>query len=205
MNKIMILFACATLAAGGFPANAADFSDPTWPCIQRKVTGLTPALMWPDIPAETDLPEAQDSAVKELAAALSLQRVDMDHAAELVAEFTAAQGHDATLLAQVFARTFHALETRRGRIINGIGDFSLGQIELSKRVDATRAQMDALMAQDAPDYDKVDALEEQLDWDERIFIDRQQSITYLCETPVLLEKRLFAISQLLQEASRAGG
>ena len=96
-------------------------------------------------------------------------------------------------------------ETRRGRIINGIGAFSLGQIELSKRVDATRAQMDALMAQDAPDYDKVDALEEQLDWDERIFIDRQQSITYLCETPVLLEKRLFAISQLLQEASKAGG
>ena len=52
--------------------------------------------------------------------------------------------------------------------------------------------------------DRVDALEEQVDWDQRIFTDRQKTITYLCETPTLLEKRLYAISQMLQEAGQSG-
>lgn len=60
------------------------------------------------------------------------------------------------------------------------------------------------MAQAEPDYDRVDALEEQVDWDQRIFTDRQKTITYLCETPTLLEKRLYAISQMLQEAGQSG-
>ncbi len=57
------------------------------------------------------------------------------------------------------------------------------------------------MAEEDPDYDRVDALEEQLDWDQRIYNDRQRSITYLCETPTLLERRLFVIAQMLQQAA----
>ena len=49
------------------------------------------------------------------------------------------------------------------------------------------------------DFDTVDKLEEQLDWDERIYRDRAKSLTYVCETPVLLEKRLFALAQILQK------
>ena len=60
--------------------------------------------------------------------------------------------------------------------------------------------MDSLMQGTDPDYDRVDALEEQVDWDERIYTDRQRSLTYVCETPVLLEQRLYAISKLLQAA-----
>ena len=105
----------------------------------------------------------------------------------------------------VFAEVFDTLASRRTRIIDGIGDFSLGQIALSEKIDAGRAEMDAQMAKDDPDFDRVDALEEQVDWDQRIFSDRQQTITYLCETPTLLEKRLYAISQMLQEAGQGGG
>ena len=63
--------------------------------------------------------------------------------------------------------------------------------------------MDQEMKKAEPDFDRVDALEVQLDWDERIYADRQQSLTYVCETPVLLERRLYAIAQLL-EAKLAG-
>ena len=55
------------------------------------------------------------------------------------------------------------------------------------------------MAKSEPDYDRVDALEEQLDWDQIIYTDRQRSIQYICETPVLLERRLFGIAQMLQQ------
>ena len=57
--------------------------------------------------------------------------------------------------------------------------------------------MTELMAAEKPDFDKVDALEAQADWDERIYTDRAKSLTYVCETPVLLEKRIYAIAQML--------
>ncbi|WP_353476479.1 hypothetical protein [Salipiger sp. H15] len=100
---------------------------------------------------------------------------------------------------------FHDFERFAGLIIKGIGKFSLGQVDLAAKIDAARAEMDSQMAKEAPDYDRVDALEEQIDWDQRIFTDRQQTIRYLCETPQLLEQRLYAIAQLLQEAGSAEG
>ncbi len=182
-------------------ALAADFSDPTWPCIQRKVERLSVGLMWPDPKPEITLTDSQESAVKELAAALSLQRVDMETAGQMVTAFVQTYGAERDLMQAVFTQVFDTVGKRRTRIINGIGNVSTGQIKLAERIDETRSEMDRLMDQPEPDYDRVDALEEQLDWDDRIYRERQQSVTYLCESPVLLEKRLFALANLLQNAS----
>ena len=57
--------------------------------------------------------------------------------------------------------------------------------------------MSELLEKESPDFDRIDALEEQLDWDERIYTDRAKSLTYVCESPVIIEKRLYAISQML--------
>lgn len=182
-------------------ALAADFSDPTWPCIQRKVERLSLGLMWPEPAEAIILSDTQKPAIKELAAALSLQRVDMEYAGQMVADFAQAHGTERDLMQAVFSEVFDTISKRRSRIINGIGNVSTGQIALAERIDATRSEMDRLMDADAPDYDAVDALEEQLDWDDRIYRERQQSVTYLCESPVLLEKRLFALANLLQSAA----
>ena len=193
-----VLMACAT------PGSAADFSDPTWPCIQRKVDRLSVGLMWPAPLSEEALEPATKAAVGELAETLALRRVDLEDARGEVAAFAEAHGHDMALMGAVFERVFDRLSSRRTRIIDGIGEFSLGQIALSEKIDGARAEMDSQMAQPKPDFDRVDALEEQVDWDQRIFTDRQKTITYLCETPTLLEKRLYAISQMLQEAGQSG-
>ena len=41
-------------------------------------------------------------------------------------------------------------------------------------------------------------VEEELDWSTRIFQDRQQSLTYVCETPVILEQRAFALGRAVE-------
>ena len=181
------------------PLSAADYSDPTWPCIQRKVERLSEGLMWPHPIPET-MPEdpALRREIEQLAAKLAIRRLDVSELQADVTAFAERNGGDPALLGLVFEETFSSLSGRRSRIIDGIGKFSLSQISLSERIEAARQDMEAEMAQEDPDFDKVDALEEQLDWDQTIYTDRQQSITYLCETPVLLEKRLYAISQLLQ-------
>lgn len=193
----------AALVFATVPAFAADYSDPTWPCIQRKVERLSLGLMWPHPVPETQ-PENADlrAQIGELAGRLALRRLDLETLGPEVSAFAAANGGDPALLGLVFQSVFDSLSQRRSRIIGGIGDFSLGQIALTERIEAARIETRAEMDKPNPDFDRVDALEEQLDWDQLIYSDRQKSIEYLCETPTLLERRLFEIAQLLlNEAS----
>lgn len=189
----------ALLGVAG-PGQSADFSDPTWPCIQRKVEQLSVGLMWP-FPVETDGATLEDTVqadIAELADLLALRRVDLDSLRPQVEAFGARHGGDTAILGLVFQRVFDGLSKRRTRIIGGIGDFSQGQISLADKIDAARMEFEVLLSAETPDYDKIDALEEQIDWDQIIHTDRQRTITYLCETPQLIERRLFAIAQMLQ-------
>lgn len=189
-----------TLSAVAAPGHATDYSDPTWPCVQRKVEDLSPGLMWPHPVDSTraDKDAALRLEIDELADALALRRVELDDLQPRVAAFAARHHGDPAILGLIFDRVFDGLSKRRTRILHGIGEFSLGQIGLAEKIDRVRAEMDLALAADPPDYDKIDKLEEQLDWDQLIYTDRQRSITYLCETPQIIERRLFAIAQMLE-------
>ncbi|MFA3916368.1 hypothetical protein [Ruegeria hyattellae] len=203
-NPFAFALALTSVAAS---VHAADFSDPTWPCVQRKVEQLSLGLMWPH-PVDTTRVEDNDALgleVAELADALALRRVELDDLRPQVAAFADRHNGDPIVLGLVFDRVFTGLSKRRTRIISGIGEFSLGQIGLAEQIDRVRGEMDAALAAEPPDYDKVDQLEEQLDWDQLIYSDRQRSITYLCETPQIIERRLFAIAQMLQEVVQDQG
>lgn len=196
------LILMSVLSAGSVATvQAATFDDPTWPCQQRKVETLSLGLMWPgagangtEETARIDLPPE----ARELAGRLELRRTSLDEAEQLVSAFTESHpGVTPQLMEAVFSDVFERLGKHRRKIIAGIGRYSAKQIELARKIDATRAEMDEIMARDDPDFDRVDKLEEQLDWDERVYHDRARSLTYVCETPVLIEKRLYAIAQIL--------
>ena len=197
---------CAVLGAFGIaqPSAAADFSDPTWPCIQRKVEQLSVGLMWPHPIDETPLEGEVAEDVSELAQRLALRRLDLEAVRPDVEAFVAKHGADLTLLGHVYDQTFTSLARTRRAIMEGIADYSLSQIALAERIEGARIEMNTLMDADEPDFDKVDALEAQVDWDERIYNDRRQSLTYVCETPVLLEKRLFETAQMLLSVAEGG-
>lgn len=200
--KTLTLCSLALCAAG--TAQSANFDDPTWPCVQRKVETLSLGLMWPHPVSDDYDPGVEGFAaeVDQLSELLSLRRVELDDLRPDVEKFAAKYDGDVESLGVVFDKTFKTLSKRRTRIIGGIGTFSLGQIELAQKIDTARLEMDQLLAKDAPDFDKIDDLEEQIDWDQVIHSDRQRSIQYLCETPQLIERRLFAISQMLQQVSQ---
>ncbi len=42
---------------------------------------------------------------------------------------------------------------------------------------------------------EIDETEQQLLWDTRVFDEREQSLSYVCESPVLLEQHLFALAR----------
>lgn len=194
--KLGTLVLCAALGLGG-TVQGADYSDPSWPCIQRKVESLSVGLMWPYPVADTERASDVQADIDELASLFALRRLKLEEIEPALAAFTAKHGRNPDLLGAVFVDAFDRLSATRKVIIKGISDYSFSQIALAEKIDAARTEMTELMAAEKPDFDKVDALEAQADWDERIYTDRAKSLTYVCETPVLLEKRIYAIAQML--------
>ncbi|MGK7755727.1 MULTISPECIES: hypothetical protein [unclassified Roseovarius] len=202
--RTLIITAFAGFLSIPAPLTAEDFSDPTWPCVQRKVETLSLGLMWPIALPENEVEDAALAAdIGDLAGTLAVRRLEMDALRQAAEDFVGRWPEDKEAnLGRAFAQTFKTLNTRRSQIINGIADFSLGQIALAEKIDEMRLEMDTALEAEEPDYDRIDELEERLDWDQVIYSDRQQSITYLCETPQLIEKRLFAIAQMLQGVAK---
>ncbi|MBP1807432.1 hypothetical protein [Rubellimicrobium aerolatum] len=182
------------------PARAADPSDPEWPCIQRKVEHLSPAAMWPHPFGEEVAPLSPD--LEELAARLALRRVSEEEARALVAE-AAADHPDLGLpgYGHLFQATFDHIDRQRARILSGITRYARNQTRLSSELDSLRAEMAWLEAAENPDFDRMDEVEARIDWHVRVFNDRARALTYVCESPILLEQRAYVIAQMLLKAA----
>ena len=92
---------------------------------------------------------------------------------------------------------FDRVDPHRTALMEGIARYGHKQVALAARIEDHRHKMAELEAAASPDFDAIDAREKQLDWDMRIFQDRQQALTYVCETPVILEQRVFALARAI--------
>ena len=171
--------------------------DATWPCVQRKQPHLSLAQVWTGpLPDAATAELLRDPAIKALAARLEQRRLPIEEAEALIAEF-AAGGADNARLTALMEAVFRLIEPERTALIEGIGRFGLKQVDLGARIEARRGRMAELEAAESPDFDAIDAEEKALDWDSRIFEERRQSLTYVCETPVILEQRAFALGRAI--------
>lgn len=198
MTRCLLPALLAALLASGAAYAAGDPSDPEWPCIQRKVPQLSLGQVWagpvPD-PATEAL--ARTPEVAALAALLELRKLTEEEQRALVEAFVRDDGDRAQRLTALYLATFERINRHRAALVEGIGRFARKQKELSAQIDHRRHEIARLSAADPVDYDAIDAEEERLDWDMRIFTDRKQSLTYVCETPVILEQHAFALGRLV--------
>jgi hypothetical protein len=176
-------------------AGAAEAQeDPSWPCIQRKQPHLSVGQLWPGPPPDDAVVSlAQRADIVALALVLEQRRTSLEDAEAQIAAFAAEA--DAAELTALFLATFDRIDAYRSQIITGIARYAKKQIALTAQIEARRVEMARLEAEAEPDFDRIDAEEEMLDWDTRIFTDRQQQLTYVCETPVILEQRAFALAK----------
>ncbi|MEI4485052.1 hypothetical protein V8J36_02535 [Frigidibacter sp. MR17.14] len=180
---LLALVALAGPALADGPPKDAD-----WPCVQRKVPHLSLGSVWAG-PLPDDALEArsQDGAIRETAARLALRRTGEDEARALIA--ATAPGDRAALYLAVFRDIDHT----RDRVMQGIARYARKQTELDTRINALRVEQRGL--EGSKDFDRIDTVERDLDWATRIFRERQQSLTYVCEVPVILEQRAFALGR----------
>ena len=181
--------------------------DKNWPCIQGKVIKLSAGQMWRGNPVdEKDLSWKKNKAVQDLISNILPRRVKLTETEKFIAEF--AKKHDTDRnkqLEQSFLGLLAETNKIRQEIIAGIGKFSSRQKSLSKRIIENRRKINDFEKKDADgtltkEEDKEFAkLEQQQEWDIRIRDEREKSLEYVCESPVLLEQRLFALSQQLKK------
>lgn len=186
----------ALLAVIAVPALAAGSTDPDWPCIQRRQPALSVGQLWPATPPGAGAEALiKDPEVQEVAQVIALRRTDMALAETMIADFAAS--HDPAQVEALFLAAFDHIQTRRNKVMAAITRYAHKQEALDQQILDIRHRFDALQAADPPDFDAIDKAEAELDWATRIFQDRQQSLTYVCEVPVILEQRAFALGRVI--------
>lgn len=185
------------------PAFAQPAPDPDWPCVQRRTPSIDLAQVWngPDPASAGTWTDDQDAAT--LAQRLASRRTALDEVDGLIDAYVKAAGAGARdALLRVMAGVYEIINTERARIVSGIERYARGQQKLADRIREEGDKVSVAKASGTVTPEAA-SLEEQLKWDGRIFDERARSLTYVCETPVLLEQRAYAIGEKI--AARLNG
>jgi hypothetical protein len=178
---------------GMLSAQAALSSEMDWPCVQRRVAELSVAQMWAGPPVDPATSRwRDDQGIAALARSLASRRTSLVEASIAIERLGNASGQEKeTKLTLLFAGVFDLINSERRRIINGIERYARKQRSLADQISEASRNL----KQDSKTATERTALEQKLQWDTRIYDDRNQALTYVCESPVLLEQRVYALAQ----------
>jgi prefoldin subunit 5 len=190
------------IAVAAGPAVAATNTDPDWPCIQRKVPELSLAQIWngPELPGSVR-DWSNDPEIAGLVQELAARRVPVEEAQERIrtfAELVPANETEARL-ATLVQGLFDHMNAERSQVISGIGRYARKQAELADRLRKERSALEAFRSNPDADADEIAKRADRLTWDMRIFQERAQSLTFVCEVPTLIEQRLYQLAKAVAE------
>jgi len=199
MRHAAILLAATILCAA--EAHAAG-SDPDWPCVQRKVPELSLGQIWngPELPP-TAAHWADNEDVAALIEEVSARRVPIAKAQGEIRDFagTLQPGAAMETLAMLAQGLFDHMNVERSEVISGIGRYARKQAEIAAELRKEASELDALRATTDASATEITDRTDRLNWQTRVFEERVQSLTYVCEVPTLIEQRLFALSKTIAE------
>lgn len=160
-------------------------------------------MMWAGPPID-ELDESWEKSKKlsALVHRLSERRTSMDEARSAVAQFAKNADDKSRQLTLLFTGLLQTINAERDAIMRGITRYARQQRARADNIRELRKKLEALNAKDnLSDDEKArrEELEKQLNWATRIYDERDQSLTYVCESPVILEQRLFSLARIIQQ------
>jgi hypothetical protein len=195
---IMGLGIALSFGFGLTPASAAANKDPDWPCIQRKVPQLSLGQIWtgPELP-ETAKDWTKDPAIAELIKQVAARRVPIEEAEQEIKDFAAALPPDqaSTRLAMLVQGLFDHMDAERSQVISGIARYAHRQTEIAADLRKEASAVDALRQKPDANPSEVQARTDRLTFSTRLFEERVQSLTFVCEVPTLIEQRLYQLTK----------
>ncbi|MER9977829.1 hypothetical protein [Mesorhizobium sp. M0085] len=197
--------ALVAMLAPGVNAMAAN-PDPDWPCMQRKVPQLSLGQIWsgPDLPSAAK-DWSKDPTISALIEEVSARRMPIAEAQKKIRDFAASLPAEqrAPKMAMMVQGMFDHLDAERSQVISGISRYAHKQLEMAAALRKEASEVDALRAKPDADPEEIDRRTEQLKFATRIFDERVQSLTYVCEVPTIIEQRLYQLSKAVSETLAA--
>ena len=177
--------------------------DPEWPCVQRLINEVSPAVMWP-VPVEDGMDDAyrEDTQIRALAEQLGDVETFTDAHRQSIADFANGiseleREQKLTLLATGVVEVSNRV---RKDYIRGIKRYTRQQIAISQQIEDTLNELSLLENSNANSSGQSrQEIEETLRWHERVYDQRERNIQLLCEAPVELEQQL---SEVLRDAAQ---
>lgn len=196
IGGVVLLFALV-LAGVGAP-RAAGPQDPDWPCVQPLIQRLSVGAVWGGPSLESvDIAWRENAQVSSLVTTVSARRTPIDGAKRAIDDFAGGLGTDRNaLLTALFAGIFDTINADRESVIHGIQRYARRQHALGEKIAEATVKLEDMRRNSISGTDPgFQDLNEELNWDIRIFEDRERSLAAVCEQPVLLEQRLFALAR----------
>jgi hypothetical protein len=197
-----LAFAAAALAGAGVGPAALAAPGDDWPCVQPRVPELSLGAFWSGPPLDTANTAWHDQPdIAKLVTSVVSRRTPIDDAEKQIADFAGSHKDDKAALPLVFAASFAELNSLRTQIVHGIERFARNQRQLSDEINKARAELNPLTAAaEKTDQQRarIQELQTQIQWQTRLHRERESALRYVCETPVLLEQRVFAIARAVQ-------
>lgn len=187
------LFALALCAAPVF----AQTMQGDWPCKQVRVPEIALGGVWtgPSIEQERKI-WRDDAAVADLVARIAPRRTPVEEAEKLIDDFAKSAGANRKArLTLLFAGLYEKLNGERLDIVNGLDRFGRRLKEMAEKTrEETQAFYD-LQSQKPPEPEAVKKAAEALQWRVRLFDEQRKMVSYVCESPALIEQRLGALAR----------
>jgi len=199
MRTPIVLAAMLFVAA---PAEAAPpgARDPDWPCQQIKVPQLSLASIWSGPPLDEQTAWEQDQEVASAVHRLVQRRVPVEEAQDDIRSFAKQAGDQKRQKLQALAvGLFSVLNAERESVIAGLDRFGRRQKQLAEAVRADNAKLRALQADAGSDSGDASRMADQVTWEARVFDERHQTLSYVCDVPARIEQRLFTLAQTIQQ------
>jgi hypothetical protein len=197
---VVLVATCCTQSAF-----ALDPRYPDWPCQQLKVPGIALANVWTGPPIEIgDTAKPTDEKQSELASRLAARRTSIEDARKLIADYLVGTSAEKQEKAKtLFAALYSTLNAQRDEVMNGIERFSRKQKVAADDIREQAQKLREMQDKSTTDQVQTEDLASRLAWQTRIFEDRRKSTSYVCDVPVLIEKRLFDLGKTIQDALNA--
>lgn len=200
MGRLSVILLAAAVGGSAPLALAQEQPDPDWPCIQRKVPALSVNAVWsgPAIDDALTKWEAEDE-LAALVGELAARRTPLEEATAAVSTYAGGLPPEtkAEKLTLLFAGLFETLDRERGEVMAGIDRYGRKQKRMAEEIRAEQTRLSEASSATA-DPQQLSALNEQLIVETRIFNERRASLSFVCEVPVIIEQRLFALARAIE-------
>ncbi|WP_102960110.1 hypothetical protein [Mangrovicella endophytica] len=192
----------ATAEPVGVATAEAKAKGPSWPCVQRRVDVVAAAQVWRGPDLESAGATARTPEMQRLVDEVAARRLPLPEAQKRVTNFVKSlpEADRAAAATALFADLLVKMNGERAEIIGGIERYAERQKALATKLRDENAALDKLRADTKTTPEELDAAQQEMLWNDRIFEERRQSLTYVCEVPQLIEQRLFALGRSLADA-----